>query len=168
MVETSNGTQVFFHLLISFYCCDDTRLPCILLLWWQCITFVSVCRNGLLQNVKYVQRVSTVRGLPPPIDAVSAIVGDEYTSPFLTIYWFYVWPLFTSNKRGVKFKIQCVWIWLLHCINMKYNRNFLILLNCLLGWQGVVKIFFFSIDGDNVLSIYFFDGDNVLSIYCLI
>lgn len=47
-------------------------------------------KNGLLQNVKYVQRVSTVGGLPPPITAGSAVVGDEYTSPFSTIYWFYV------------------------------------------------------------------------------
>jgi hypothetical protein len=47
-------------------------------------------KNGLLQNVKYMQRVSTVGGLPPQITAGSAVVGDEITSPFSTIYWFYV------------------------------------------------------------------------------
>lgn len=46
--------------------------------------------NGLLQNVKYAQRVSTVGGLPPPITAGSAVAGDECTSPFSSIYWFYV------------------------------------------------------------------------------
>lgn len=47
-------------------------------------------KYGLFRNVKYVQRVSTVGGLPPQITSGSAVVGEEYTSPYSAIYWFYV------------------------------------------------------------------------------
>lgn len=47
-------------------------------------------KNGLFRNVKYVQRVSTVGGLPPQITSGSAVVGEEYTSPYSAIIWFYV------------------------------------------------------------------------------